>query len=315
MDLAGLRTNLLLFTVAALLAMLAVGALVVFQWRPAPEPQATAAKVLTLQKLMRQLPQQMQLEQARAVAAGGTSADLLAAVNQAGRIPDSFAHAAAQADLRRWSNQLLEQARTQAQTGSPRALQASIAVLERVAPATLSTPRPRPRSASGARRSPRPPVPPRSSPQHPRRLCPGFAPRLRPLPSKRQTPTSLFEDIQLDVGETRGGVTLSASSVRVQGNEFVITAHLDNNSNQRYIFLPGLIRLNDAGATDRRTRIDLSLEQGIIRRRDGPPEHPWPRPLGAALPDCDQRKPHLRNARFQFAGDALMGGEDSMVKS
>ncbi|UFP94865.1 hypothetical protein [Gloeobacter morelensis] len=269
MDLAGLRTNLLLFTVAALLAMLAVGALVVFQWRPAPEPQATAAKVLTLQKLMRQLPQQMQLEQARAVAAGGTSADLLAAVNQAGRIPpDSFAHAAAQADLRRWSNQLLEQARTQAQTGSPRALQASIAVLERVAPGnpvhTQAQAQIRQwRQALAPAASTAPVVSSAPAPA----LPPSFAPRLRPLPSKRQTPTSLFEDIQLDVGETRGGVTLSASSVRVQGNEFVITAHLDNNSNQRYIFLPGLIRLNDAGATDRRTRIDLSLEQGII-----PPE-------------------------------------------
>lgn len=265
MEFLNRRPSLILLTVGALVAMLAVGALVVIQLRPGPEvskPSLGAAKVEQLQALLRQLPEQRRLEQALATAGSGLPADLLAATEQLESIkPTSPVYPVARDQARLWSGQLVAFAEAEAKVGSPEALRSAIALLSQLPPGDIY---------AGARTRIR---------QWQQRLNLATAPpsmipasddsRLSldrsavPMPALR--PADALRELSPGVEQTLDGVTLAVSSVRIQSTgEYRLNLMFANASSQRFIFLPSLVRLEDTDGADRVERIELNQERGIL---------------------------------------------------
>ncbi|AGY58570.1 hypothetical protein [Gloeobacter kilaueensis] len=269
MDLQNRRTNLLLLTVLLLTAMLVAGVMVlIFQERQSPGPvksaQSGSLKVQTIQKWLRQLPDQVQLEKARTLAAGGQSADLLAAVGQLSAVGrESPVYLEAQQKMRLWNRQVLEKARKEAESPSPRALQAAIALAVRIPAATPGYEQAQAQARQWQQALNSATAVATAAPPAPPPLISAPSPQGRPAP--RSQPAPSLKESDLEDEQLVDGVTLSAIRVRVlQSGEFRITAQLANNSTQRYVFLPGFIKLTDGNNTDMSAKIKLSSPDGIV---------------------------------------------------
>ncbi len=261
------RASVQFLTITALIAMLGVGVLVTVQLTTTPEPtknQPTGgAKVAALQQLLRQIPDQTQLEAARAQASSGLAADLVAAVKQVDTLPaKSAVYPIARAEIRRWNQQIIELARALAKPETPTTIEAGINLLLQI-PETTSE-----YAEAQAQIEKWRPLLVAAPPPVTVALPPPVAVAPRPTAARVNEPTSLFSDIALDDEQTIDSVTLRVLSARVQNDgSFQLNAQLTNNSGQRYVFLPGLVKLTDSNEVDRLGRVELSLDRGIV-----PPE-------------------------------------------
>ncbi len=260
MEILGRRPSVLLLTVAALGAMLAVGAILVFQARPLPNlPKlAPVAKVDTLQQLLRQIPDQAQLEQAQTLASRGSSADLLQAILQLDRLnKNSAVSTDARRFMHRWSQELIALTLVETQAGSPSSLRSAIALLGQL-----------PKSSEDfgvAQRQVRKWQQQLEIATQPLVSSPTVdsvsVDTTQPLPTS-QEPTGTSRDLTINLEQTVEGIVLQVTGAHLEvSGDFQIFLTLTNNSNQRYTFLPTGIHLEDGGEID---SLDAGQDKGNI---------------------------------------------------
>lgn len=257
------RASVQFLTITALVAMLGVGVLVTVQLTATPEPPKKptgGAKVAALQRLLRQIPDQMRLELARDRASSGLAADLVAAVKQVDTlVARSAVYPLARAEIHRWNRQIIELAQVQAKSETPAAIEAGIDLLLQIpetsgeyAEAQAQIEQWRPLLIAA-------PPPATVVPPQPIAVVP------KPTVARVSEPTSLFSDIALEGEQTVDSITLRVFSARIQSDgSFQLNAQLTNNSSQRYVFLPGLVKLTDSSEVDRLGRVEMSLDRGIV---------------------------------------------------
>jgi hypothetical protein len=260
MEILGRRPSVLLLTVAALGAMLAVGAILVFQARPlATFPKlAPVAKVDKLQQLLRQIPDQAQFEQAQTLAAQGNSANLLQAILQLDRLnKNSAVSADARLYMHRWSQELIALARVETQVGSPSSLRSAIALLGQLPKSSEDFGVAQEQVRKWQQQleiATRPQV---STPT----VDSVSADTTQPLPTS-QEPTATSRDLPINLEQTVEGIVLQVTGAHLEvSGDFQIFLTLTNNSNQRYTFLPTGMHLEDGGEID---SLSAGQEKGNI---------------------------------------------------
>lgn len=265
MEIQNRRVGVLQLTVLALVGMLAVGIVVVWTRQSGPDTatDATPTRVEEIQKLLRQLPDQVKLEQAQAQARSQQPEDLIAAVARLhnGISVRSALHAQAQEQIRLWNQELIRQAQARAVVGDARALQAAISLAAGVPPATAGyadarsrmrvwqaqlAPRPEPASTGSVQRTPNPEVP----------LKMGTA---------LSKDSRSWEDLTIERDQKLEDVALLVTSARIQARGgFQLSVSLTNQSEQRYAFLLSQIKLLDSDGKDHLLEAKLNSGQGII---------------------------------------------------
>jgi hypothetical protein len=249
MEVLGRRPSVLLLTVVALAAMLAVGALLVFQARPVPNlPKlAPIAKVDKLQQILRQIPDQAQLEQAQTLAERGTSANLLQAILQLDRLNKTSAVSTdARLLMHRWSQQLIALTLVETQAGSPSSLRSAIVLLGQLPKTSEDF-----GTAQGQMRKWQEQLEIATRPQPSTPAVDSISvASTQPLPTS-QEPTAAPRDLAINLEQAVEGVVLQVTGAHVEASgDFQIFLTLINNSNQRYTFLPTGIHLEDGEEKD-----------------------------------------------------------------
>jgi hypothetical protein len=245
----GRRPSVLLLTVVALAAMLAVGALLVFQARPVPNlPKlAPIAKVDKLQQILRQIPDQAQLEQAQTLAAQGTSANLLQAILQLDRLNKTSAVSAdAQLLMHRWSQQLIALTLVETQAGSPSSLRSAIALLGQLPKTSEDF-----GAAQGQIRKWQNQLDTATRPQPSTPSVDSVSVDTTQPIATSQEPTTVPRDLTINLEQAVEGIVLQVTGAHVEASgDFQIFLTLTNNSSQRYTFLPTGIHLEDGEEND-----------------------------------------------------------------
>lgn len=260
MEILGRRPSVLLLTVVALGAMLAVGAILVFQARPLPNfPKlAPVAKVDKLQQLLRQIPDQAQLEQAQTLAAQGNSANLLQAILQLDRLnKNSAVSADARRFMHRWSQDLIALALVETKAGSPSSLRSAIALLGQLPKSSEDF-----GVAQGQVRKWQQQLEIAIRPQVSAPTADSVSTdATEPTPTS-QAPIATDRDFTINLEQTIEGIVLQVTGVHLEvSGDFQIFLTLTNNSNQRYTFLPTGIHLEDGGEID---SLDAGQDRGNI---------------------------------------------------
>ncbi|MBC8121105.1 MAG: hypothetical protein H7Y22_04600 [Gemmatimonadaceae bacterium] len=268
MEIQNRRVGVLQLTVLALVAMLAVGIVVVWTRQAGLRNTVTAAtptRVEEIQKLLRQLPDQVRLEQAQVQARSQQPEDLIAAVAQLHNgIPlRSALHTQAQEQIRLWNQELIRQAQARAVVGDTRALQAAISLAAGVPPATAGYAEARSRMREWQAQ-----IAPRPEPA----ISTGSVPRTSSSPeAPLKIGTALskdsrsWEDLTIERDQKLEDVALLVTSVRIQARgDFQLSVSLTNQSEQRYAFLLSQIKLLDSDGKDHLIEAKLNSGQGIV---------------------------------------------------